>query len=76
VLVVLVEVINPDEHVCGDLGSSRCPIRSALTTEHDGSLGDCELRMTNHSVAFCTEPLGETERPAEPLDRLTDVLVD
>jgi hypothetical protein len=47
-----------------------------LTTEHDGSLGDRELRMTNHTVAFCTEALGEAERLAEPLDCLTDVLVD
>src|SRR6267378_5443558 len=76
VLVVLVDVINRDEYVCGDLGSLRCPVRSALTTKHDGCLGDRELRMAGHTVAFCTEALGEAERPAEPLDRLTDILVD
>ena len=76
VLVVLVDVINRDEYVCADLGSLRCLVRSALTTEHDGSVGDRELRMTSHTVAFCTEALGEAERPAEPLDRLTDILVD
>ena len=76
VLIVLVDLINRDEYVCRDLGSLRCPVRSALTTEHDGSLGDRELRMTSHAVTFCTEALGEAERPTEPLNRLIDILVD
>jgi len=54
-LVVLVDLIDCDKHVCGDVGSLRCLVWSALTSEHNGSLGNCELRMTGRTAVFCSE---------------------
>src|SRR6266853_4555341 len=71
-----VEVIDCYVDVGRDLFPVRCAKGSALTTEHDCTLGDGQLRMANHPVAFSAEALRKAERPTEPLDRLTDVLVD
>src|SRR6267378_1577706 len=75
-LEVPVEVIDCYVDVGRDIFPVRCAKRSALTTEHDCTLGDGQLRMANHAVAFSAEALRKAERPTEPVDRLTDVLVD
>src|SRR5713101_7315394 len=75
-LEVPVDVIDCYVDVGRDLVPVRCAKGSALTTEHDCTLPDGQLSMANHPVAFCTEALRKAERPAEPIDRLTDVLVD
>src|SRR5260370_20467200 len=71
-----VEVIDCYVDVGRDLFPVRCAKGSALTTEHDCTLGDGQLRMANHPGAFSAEALRKAERPTEPVDRLTDVLVD
>src|SRR5882762_1746610 len=75
-LEVTVEVIDCYVDVGRDFFPVRCAKGSALTTEHDCTLGDGQLRMANHPVAFSAEALRKAERPTEPVDRLTDVLVD
>ncbi len=75
-LEVPVDVIDCYVDVGRDLVPVRCAKGSALTTEHDCTLDDGQLRMANHPVAFSAEALRKAECPTEPVDRLTDVLVD
>src|SRR6266446_5390996 len=75
-LEVPLDVIDCYVDVGRDLVPVRCAKGSALMTEHDCTLGDGQLRMANHPVAFSAEALRKAERPTQPVDRLTDVLVD
>src|SRR5262245_8641953 len=71
-----VHIIHGDVNVGRDLFPMRCATRSAPPTEHDCALGSGQLRMTNHSVTSGTEALRKAERATEPIDRLTNILVD
>jgi len=76
VLEVSINIRYCDVHVLRHPICLRTSIRPTLPTKHDGALRNGELRVANDAIALNTQALGETERPAQPIDRLTDVFVN
>ena len=75
-LEVRVDVIDCHVDVCVGLAPARRAIRATFAAEYDGAFLNRELRMANRAVVFSPETFRETERPAEPLDCLIDILVN
>src|SRR5262245_15734589 len=75
-LEVSVKIFHGHVDISSEFVAMRRAKGPALTTKHDGTLGDVKLRMPRHSIKFDAESLGKTERSTQPVDRLTDVLVD
>jgi len=76
-LEMLVNVLNMDDHVLAYFVGAWRPKLGALAAQHDGAVGNVELRMGDAATRNRrAQAFLETEGVAEPVDRLGDVLLD
>src|SRR4030095_8919187 len=72
-----ITVLDVHDHVLAYYARLWRPKLGALTSQHNSALGDCQLGMSNAGAGGPgSQTLRETERFAEPLDRLLYVFID